>query len=169
MLQVPLSASPLPIPERFHAVRYNAARFPGAPGRGLEGGANCQRFAYEFIHHYGRTIPDFRSSELWADTEYTAMAETLEPLSLLLFNNTPKPWSAHVGVYLGEGLIVHLSKQIGLPAIWRFACFLRRPEYACHIGAKRVLLQPSCSIPAEAPESPKQSWARGASVYSPYG
>lgn len=93
MLHVPLSASPLPIPERFHAVRYNAARFPGAPGRGLEGGANCQRFA----------------------------------------------------------------------------CFLRRPEYACHIGGKRVLLQPSCSIPAGAPETPKQSWARGASVYSSYG
>ncbi len=156
MLQIPLSASPLPIPAHFHAVRYNGARFPGAPGRGLEDGANCQRFAYEFVRHYGRAIPDFRSSGLWEDTEYTARTETLEPLDLLLFNKTRKPWGAHVGVYLGEGLIVHLAKQIALPAIWSFACFLRRPEYACYIGAKRVLLQPPRSIPASAPGAAEQ-------------
>lgn len=140
MPQVDLSASPLPIPPRFHGVPYNGALYPGAPGAaGLEGGANCQRFAYELIRHYGRAIPDFRSSELWADTAYTCIAEELAPLDLVLFHKMPSAWGAHVGVYLGEGLVIHLSKQIGLPAIWTFADFAQRPVYFCYIGAKRGL------------------------------
>src|SRR6266545_5225071 len=44
------SLSPLPIPARFHHVRYDGARYPGAAGVvGLDGGANCQQFAYELI------------------------------------------------------------------------------------------------------------------------
>jgi lipoprotein Spr len=134
--------SPLPVPPRFHGTAYNGAHYPGAPGvNGLEGGANCQQFAYELIRHYGCVIPDFRSSELWADTEHTCVAEVLEPLDLVLFHSKPEAWGAHVGVYLGGGLAVHLSKQAGVPAVWPLADFALRPEYACYIGAKRALVR----------------------------
>jgi hypothetical protein len=44
------SLSPLPIPARFQYVRYNGACYPGAEGVvGLDGGANCQLFAYELL------------------------------------------------------------------------------------------------------------------------
>jgi murein DD-endopeptidase / murein LD-carboxypeptidase len=140
MAQWELSASPLPIPPRFHGVPYNGAHYPGAAGvNGLEGGANCQQFAYELIRHYGCVIPDFRSSELWADTVHTCVADPPAPLDLMLFHKTPDAWGAHAGVFLGEGLVIHLAKQTGVPVIWDFADFALRPEYACYIGAKRPL------------------------------
>src|SRR5881227_2037458 len=109
------SLSPLPIPGRFHHVRYNGAHYPGAAGVvGLDGGANCQQFAYELIRHFGFAPPDYRSSELWEDATHTqvVMGE-LEPCDLLLFNRTPAAWGAHVAVYLGGGQAVHLAKREG--------------------------------------------------------
>jgi hypothetical protein len=147
MPELDLACSPLPIPARFRAVRYDGSRYPGV-GCGLEEGANCQKFAYEFIRHHGCVIPDFRSAELWADTAYTQAIskpapEGFEPLDLVLFHSTPDAWGAHVGVYLGQGLILHLSRQVGRPVIWSFKDFASRPEYAFHIGAKRVLRRES--------------------------
>jgi cell wall-associated NlpC family hydrolase len=136
-----LVISPIPIPVQFRAVRYDGSRHPGVEG-GLELGANCQKFAYEFTRHYGCVIPDFRSSELWADTASTRAVETfaaLKPLDLLLFHEKPDAWGAHVGVYLGQDLVLHLSKQVGRPAIWHFTQFASRPGYAFYIGAKRTL------------------------------
>ena len=135
-----LSLSPLVIPARFHHVAYNGARFPGAEGvAGLDGGANCQQFAYELIRHFGFAPPDYRSSELWEDTIHTqAVAGELAPCDLLLFNRTPAAWGAHVAVHLGGGLAIHLSQRAGVPVIWKVEDFSLRPEYACFIGAKRV-------------------------------
>jgi cell wall-associated NlpC family hydrolase len=132
--------SPLPIPERFHHVRYDGTRYPGAEGVvGLDGGANCQQFAYELIRHFGFAPPDYRSSELWEDEAHTeAVVGELAPCDLLLFNRTPAAWGAHVAVYLGEQLAVHLSLREGVPVIWKVEDFGLRPEYACFIGAKRV-------------------------------
>jgi hypothetical protein len=136
------SLSPLPIPAHFHHVSYNAARHPGADGVvGLDGGANCQHFAYEFIRHFGFAPPDFRSSELWEDAIHTqTVVGELEPCDLLLFNKTSAAWGAHVAVYLGSKLAIHLSQRVGVPVIWRIAEFSLRPEYTCFIGAKRVQL-----------------------------
>jgi hypothetical protein len=133
-----LAESPFPIPERFHAVRYNGARYPGTGG-GLELGANCQKFAYEFIRHFGYEIADFRSSGLWEDTAYTRAlgdSEELKALDLVLFNRNREAWGAHVGVSLGGGLVLHLSKGVGGPAIWHLDRFAGCLEYACLIGAK---------------------------------
>jgi hypothetical protein len=94
-----------------------------------------------------------------------ALAEVLELPHLLLFDETRKPWSAHVGVYPGEGLTVHLPKQIGRPATWGFACLLRHPGNA-YIGAKRISLQPLCSFPPGTPEPAKQSQARAAFAFA---
>jgi hypothetical protein len=134
------SLSPLPIPERFHHVRYNGARYPGAEGVvGLDGGANCQQFAYELIRHFGFAPPDYRSSELWEDETYiqTVVGEPA-PCDLLLFNRTSAAWGAHVAVYLGSNLAIHLSQRAGVPVIWKIEDFSLRPEYACFIGAKRA-------------------------------
>jgi cell wall-associated NlpC family hydrolase len=129
----------LTLPPAFMDVRYVAARYPGAPGvAGLAGGANCQQYAYELLRHFGRAIGDFRSSELWRDDVETERVTELEPLDLLLFNDTDDPYGAHVAVYLGDGKAVHLSKQVGRPAVWALEDFGRRPEYRVLIGAKRV-------------------------------
>jgi hypothetical protein len=134
------SLSPLSIPERFHHVRYNGARYPGAEGVvGLDGGANCQQFAYELIRHFGFAPPTYRSSELWEDeTRTRVVVGELVPCDLLLFNRTPAAWGAHVAVYLGSDLAIHLSQRAGVAVIWKIEEFHWRPEYACFIGAKRV-------------------------------
>jgi lipoprotein Spr len=134
------SLSPLPIPARFQHVRYNGARYPGTAGvSGLDGGANCQQFAYELIRHFGFSPPDYRSSELWEDETHTeTVVGEPAPCDLLLFNATAETWGAHVAVYLGNQLAIHLARRIGVPVIWQIDDFRLRPEYACFIGAKRA-------------------------------
>jgi hypothetical protein len=132
--------APLPIPERFHHVPYNAARHPDAEGVvGLDAGANCQLFAYELLRHFGFAPPDYRSSELWDDETHTRRVEgEFAPCDLLLFNRTPAAWGAHVAVHLGNNLAIHLSQRIGVPVVWRIEDFALLPEYSCFIGAKRA-------------------------------
>jgi murein DD-endopeptidase / murein LD-carboxypeptidase len=135
-----LAQSPIKIPDRFYEVRYNHERYPGAPGvRGFLGGANCQYYAYEFLRAFGYKVPDFRSSELWADTTHTAISKCPEPFDLVLVHNKPDPWGAHAGVYLGDCLVLHLSQKIGAPAIEPLWLLAQRAEYRCLIGFKRVL------------------------------
>lgn len=92
----------LVIPERFWNVRYNGKAIPDG-FNDLSSGANCQRFAYALLAFYGRKLPPFRSSELWEDNTFTFPPTHLEPLDLLLFNENPQAFGAHVAVYLGEG------------------------------------------------------------------
>lgn len=126
------------IPTRFLTVRYDGSRYPGAPGvSGVADGANCQQFAYELLRHFGFGVPDVRSSELWADTEQTSPVEALEPFDLLLFSPDGRAWGAHVGVYLGEDRVVHLSKEAGLPEVRDLAWFRATPRYRVLLGAKR--------------------------------
>jgi len=79
--------------------------------RGLEGGANCQLYAYEFVRAFGYKLPDFRSSSLWKDTAHTGFVKRPKPFDLVLVHKVPDPWGAHVAVYLGRGLVLHLSKK----------------------------------------------------------
>jgi hypothetical protein len=137
-----LSQSPIKIPERSYQVRYDHKRYPGAPGvRGLVGGANCQQYAYEFLRAFGDRIPDFRSSDLWADTALTVVSKCPEPLDLVLVQDKPNPWGAHVGVYLGNRLVLHLSQKIGVPAIEPLELLRQRAQYRYLIGFKRVLVK----------------------------
>lgn len=48
---------------------------------------------------------------------------------------------AHMGIYLGNNKILHLSKEIGYPTIWDFKDFKKRSKYKMFIGAKRVKVQ----------------------------
>jgi murein DD-endopeptidase / murein LD-carboxypeptidase len=134
-----LSRSPIKIPERFLKVLYDEKRYPGAPGvRGVTQGANCQQYAYEFVRAFGFSIPDLRSSDLWVDTAHTHVAKQPKPFDLVLVHNAPISWGAHVGVYLGKGLILHLSKRIGAPAIESVQSMMCRVDYRYLLGFKRI-------------------------------
>jgi murein DD-endopeptidase / murein LD-carboxypeptidase len=150
--ELDLSLSPLEIPKRFRRVRYNGKCYPGAPGvRGVRAGANCQQYAYEFVRAFGFTIPDLRSSGLWADVAHTATVELPQPFDLVLLNGKPNPWGAHLGVYLGNSLVLHLCKKIGAPAIESIESLTQRPKYRCLIGFKRILIGTFSSVAPSAP------------------
>ncbi|MFI8510235.1 hydrolase [Streptomyces sp. NPDC085460] len=133
------------LPAEFLSVRYDGSRFPGAASvaarPGLGPGANCQLYAYEVLRHFGLNPPDLRSSELWDDTERTVRVpvDGLRPLDLLLFNSVDRAYGAHVGVWAGEGEILHLCAEAGRPVVWRPEDFAARERYGVLLGAKRVL------------------------------
>ena len=133
-------ACAIAIPAHLRQVKYNPDCFPGAPGvRGVEGGANCQHYAYTVLRHHGFELPDLRSSELWLDRDHTAVVDRMERFDLVLVHRTPDSWGAHVGLCVGDGLVLHLSKGIGVPAIEALADMLTRDGYRHLIGFKRPL------------------------------
>lgn len=127
------------VPAVFWTATYSAAHYPGAAGvRGLQGGANCQQFAYELLRANGYAIGEMRSSELWTDASDTALVtDELAPGDLLLFHFKPEAYAAHVAVYLGHSRAIHLAQRIGKPVIWTLDQFLADPLYRHFIGAKR--------------------------------
>lgn len=128
------------IPKAFVDVQYNAKRIPSVENASdLSLGANCQLYAYELLRHYGKNIPPFRSSNLWEDTEYTQKVDTPKFLDLMLYNKTPDAYGAHIGLYVGNNQILHLSFDIGHPVIQQHNELISQEKYACFIGAKRVL------------------------------
>ncbi|MEV4003409.1 hypothetical protein [Actinomadura sp. NPDC049753] len=131
------------LPDGLWATRYVGARFPGAPPvaerPGLADGANCQLFAYEVLRMLGLDPPDLRSSELWADAEFTERVTTPRPLDLVLFNATQNAWGAHVGIVAGDDQILHLCAEVGHPAVWSWQEFEDRPRYRTLVGIKRVM------------------------------
>ena len=128
------------IPPRFLEVTYDSAKYPGSGEcNGIENGANCQYFAYEFLRHFGLSVPGLRSSELWEDSVYTREVHSFEPLDLIFFNKNEDPYGAHIGVYLGDNEVFHLSKEVGRPAIWDMHEFKKRPQYSYVLGGKRVV------------------------------
>ncbi|MGR9156255.1 NlpC/P60 family protein [Rhizobium leguminosarum] len=137
-----LSYSPIDIPPQFRDVGYNGDHFPGARGvHGVDGGANCQQYAYSLLRHFGFELPDFRSSDLWNDTAHTAVSKDPKPFDLVLVNDEPRSFGAHVGLSLGQGLILHLSKRIGFPAIETLEQMQARDEQCFLIGFKTVLVR----------------------------
>jgi murein DD-endopeptidase / murein LD-carboxypeptidase len=136
--------STISIPQMFFNSKYDASKYPGSKNcSGLVNGANCQYFAYELLKHFGRIVPDFRSSNLWEDSIHTMRVVELEPLDLLLFNKNENSYGAHIGVYLGENKVIHLCKEVGFPIVWDMEEFGKRNNYSYFIGAKRVLWSPS--------------------------
>ena len=135
------------IPARFMRVRYNGAAHPLARVAGLEEGANCQRFVYALLEHFGYPIAPMRSSELWTDNRFTRRVDRMRPLDILMFNRNEAAWGAHLALYLGEQRAIHLSREVGHPAIWSLDEFARLPRYRVPLGIKRpsALIQPSKS------------------------
>ncbi len=118
-------------------MRYDGQCFPGSPTL-RPGHGNCQTFAYAVLRHFGRRIADFRSSELWSDTRFTFETRDLVPLDIVLFNAARDAYGAHVGIYAGGECVLHLSKQVGIPAVWTLDDFARNTRYCERIGAKRT-------------------------------
>ncbi len=129
------------LPAWFWDVPFSSDRYPGAVPRGeLMKGANSALFAYELLAQLGIAIPDLRSDELWRDTDATQVVLTPQPLDLALFHDRAQAWGAHVGVVCSETEVVHLSQEVGRPAVWTFTQFAATPHFANLIGFKRPLL-----------------------------
>lgn len=104
-------------------------------------GSNCQRYAYGVLSLFGSLCPPLRSSDLWADHDATIAVGQPEPLDLVLFNGAEDPYGAHVGLWMAPDEVLHLSGEVGFPAVWPLAEFARRPRYATIVGFKRVITQ----------------------------
>jgi len=130
------------LPPHFWACTYNGKHHPQAVGvQGLKGGANCQQFANEVLRFYGLRPLDLRSSELWEDNQhYTTIMDinALQPLDVLLWNDTAQAYGAHVGLYVGAGQALHLSKANNTPKLEALSLLSIQPEYQIWIGAKRL-------------------------------
>lgn len=134
-----MTLGPDDIPAEFWIVPYASDRVPVKKDHDLSRGANCQRFAYALLAHFGRYLPPFRSSELWDDATYTLHAAApFAPLDLLLFAAEQRPWGAHVAVVTGPDTAIHLSRRVGRPAIWSLARFGEEADYWVLLGAERV-------------------------------
>ena len=140
------------LPPEFLQVSFSERMIPGRqPELGLTAGSNCQRYAYAVLRQFGLSVPDLRSSDLWADEELLTTVSEPESLDLVLFATSPDPWGAHVGVYLGAAAVLHLCKEIGVPVVWDFKDFAERERYASLIGFKRVRpLEAATSVEARA-------------------
>lgn len=125
------------LPRPFWDVPYVGSNFPVAVSK-LAGGTNCQGFAYAVLRHFGHALPSLRSSELWADSEFTNRVDEVLPLDIAFFNRTNEAFGAHIGICTGEGSVLHLCKAVGRPAIWPMVAFRLRPQYRVFIGVKRV-------------------------------
>jgi len=126
-------------------VLYNGAAHPYASLSRLDAGANCQRFAFALLEHFGYEMAPMRSSELWADRKYTRRVSRMRLCDILMFNREERAWGAHLAVYVGNGRAIHLSKTVGLPAIWELGEFARYPRYTVLLGIKRPILRVSLS------------------------
>lgn len=136
--------NPYPDKENYPAwvldASYVGAQHPQAEvAKPIANGANCQRYAYAFLGLHGIRVPQHRSSDLWEDEDFRhpSLAE-VQALDLVLFNNTPDPWGAHVAVSLDADHFLHLSREVGKPAVWALEDFLSRPQYKSLGGIVRV-------------------------------
>ena len=130
----------LDIPDRFNTVAYVSSRTPEVSDpENLDAGANCQLYAYELLRHFGKIVPDFRSSEQWEDSTFSITVNELKPLDLMFYNDEPKAYGAHVGVYVGNSLVLHLSKENGTPKIEKHTELMKNKKYTVFVGAKRFI------------------------------
>lgn len=118
---------------------YDPAMFPGARGGLPEGpGGNCQTFAYAVLGAFGIVTPPLRSSELWDHAGFGHPSlDDLRQLDLVLFS-AGGAYGAHVTVWMAPDELLHLSREVGRPAVWSFAEFARRERYRELVGAVRV-------------------------------
>lgn len=129
------------LPASFWDVPYDGTRYPGAVAPGdLRGGASCHLFAYAVLAEFGIVIPELRAAELWRDTDATRLVLEPQPLDLVLLHDRQQAFGAHVGVVCSATEVVHLSQEVGRPAVWTFAQFAATPRFAQLIGFKRPLV-----------------------------
>lgn len=101
-------------------------------------GSNCQRFAYGVLALFRLECPSLRSSELWEDSVRTFVVDLPQPLDLAFFNKDRDLFGAHIGLWMAEDEVLHLSREVGRPTVWTLDEFQMRPNYRMLIGSKRV-------------------------------
>ena len=118
---------------------YDVGNHPQVEGSSSPAaGANCQVYAYAVLGLFGRRVPPHRSSELWADRDFAHVSkQEAEDLDLVLFNRTADSWGAHIAIFVGGGLL-HLSQEVGSPAVWGWEDFAVRERYREVVGLIRV-------------------------------
>jgi hypothetical protein len=57
------------------------------------------------------------------------------------FWNVEYKFAHYPALYIGHGKAIHLSRNVGVPAIWTLQEFIKKPEYRVYIGAKRTMVQ----------------------------
>lgn len=131
----------LSIPNYFFDVPYKGSCYPGSPTLGdFRVGANCQVFVYQLLAHFGYPmLPDFRSSELWADQIHTSPTTSVEIFDILFWNTTDNPWGAHLGMAINQRQAIHLSRANNKAVIWPLERFWEVPNYTVFLGGKRPL------------------------------
>lgn len=133
-----LEGFPIKIPAWYMDIKYNPRIIPdGTLHNLLKTGANCQVFSYALLRLNGKNPPDLRSKELWEDTVHSEKTSQFEVLDILFFKKDQQPWGAHLGVYLGNNQVIHLSRKVGKPVVWDLDKFKTIPAYQVLIGAKR--------------------------------
>lgn len=128
------------IPDNFFKIPYSSKQYPGKKGTiNILKGVNCQLFVYELLRLNGFDISfAFRSSDLWKDVQYTEKVDALKPFDIVFFNKSFNPFGAHLGVFIGKNMVIHLSKVIGHPVIWNMDNFKKYDNYKFFLGAKRL-------------------------------
>ena len=128
-------------PDWLGTVPYVGGEHPLAVAPGpIEAGANCQRYAYAVLAQYGLRVPPVRSSELWTHPGIGRVpGQDLRPLDLVLFNESPSPFGAHVGIHMAPDQVLHLCAEMGRPVVWGYAEFGNRLRYGRLLGGARVL------------------------------
>jgi hypothetical protein len=104
---------------------------------GIDGGANCQQYVYELLRHSGFVIPNFRSSNLWEDSEHTFVPNAPRLFDIVMLSKSNNYWGAHVGLYWGDNFILHLSKKNSFPAIQTLTELMELHQHTMLIGYKR--------------------------------
>lgn len=122
-------------------MHYKGARIPGVENQqDLTLGANCQVYAYELLKEFGKEIPPLRSSDLWEDTIHTEkITKDFMLFDIMLYHYKTEAFGAHVGLYMGEGKVLHLSKGNDVPMIEMHESMLTQEKYIHFIGAKRII------------------------------
>lgn len=132
------------IPLKFFLIPYNGKVVPNNNLQSLDlsDGANCQVFVYSFLLYFGIKIPtEFRSKELWQDKKFTKLVKKPKLFDIMFFNKNNESYGAHIGVFLGNDMVIHLSKKIGYLSIWKINDFKKYKQYKFFLGAKRVKMR----------------------------
>jgi hypothetical protein len=127
------------IPDWLMEIKYNGQIIPNGITYDIATtGANCQVFAYYLLRSNQLIVPEYRSSELWADMKFSkVITDNFELFDILFFHRVDEAYGAHIAIYLGNNQAIHLSKKIGKPVIWNINTFLEDPKYKFLLGGKR--------------------------------
>lgn len=137
-----LKTDDIKVPNWMMDISYNGKIIPNGTVHDMQlSGANCQVFSYYLLRLNGKVIPELRSSELWANQEFSKEVTIYEPLDIVFFSKNEKAWGAHVGVFINPTQVLHLARKQVKPVVWDLAHFHEYEEYKVLIGVKRFFDQ----------------------------